>query len=155
MSNLQTTLQAGDKAPEFNVDGFKLEDFLGKIVVLYFYPKDDTPGCTIEAKEFAENQQTFDQLGVKILGVSKDNRASHEKFQNKYCLTFDLISDDADLCQQYGVWSERSMFGKKYMGIGRTTFLIDKKGYIAHIWPNVSVNDHALEVIDKIKELNL
>jgi peroxiredoxin Q/BCP len=148
-------LQVGDKAPKFNVDGFKLEDFLGKIVVLYFYPKDDTPGCTIEAREFAENQKTFDQLGAKILGVSKDSRDSHEKFQSKHCLTFDLISDDANLCEKYGVWGEKSMFGKKYMGVTRATFLIDKKGNIAYIWPKVSVNEHALEVIAKIKELSL
>jgi peroxiredoxin Q/BCP len=155
MSNLQTRLQVGDKAPSFNVDGFRLEDFLGKIIVLYFYPKDDTPGCTIEAKEFAENQKTFDLLEAKVLGVSKDSRACHEKFQSKHELTFDLISDDAGLCELYGVWGEKSMFGKKYMGITRATFLIDRSGQIVYIWPNVTVNDHALEVIAKIKELNL
>ena len=148
-------LNIGDSAPQFDIGGFKLSDFVGKILVLYFYPKDDTPGCTIQAKEFAVNKAIFDSLGAVILGVSKDSVDSHKKFQTKYCLTFDLISDDADLCQQYGVWSAKSMFGKSYMGIDRTTFLIDKNGKIAHIWSKVTVNDHALEVIDKIKQLGL
>jgi peroxiredoxin Q/BCP len=148
-------LNIGDIAPKFNVSGFKSEDLLGKVVVLYFYPKDDTPGCTIEANEFTANQKIFDQLGAKVIGVSKDSPESHEKFKNKYCLTFDLISDDANLCEAYGVWVQKSMFGKKYMGIERSTFLIDRNGKIAYIWPKVKVNDHALEVIDKIKELAL
>jgi peroxiredoxin Q/BCP len=150
-----SNLQIGDIAPKFNVGGFKLEDFGGKIVVLYFYPKDDTPGCTIEAKEFTANQKIFDGLGAKILGVSKDSEDSHQKFKTRYCLTFDLISDNADLCEQYGVWVQKSMFGKKYMGVERATFLIDRSGKIAYIWPKVKINDHALEVIDKIKELAL
>ena len=150
-----TTLKIGDLAPSFYADGFNLEDFKGKILVLYFYPKDDTPGCTIEAKEFSQNKAIFDSLGAKILGVSKDNKDSHEKFKNKYCLTFDLLSDDSDVCEKYGVWVSKSMFGKKYMGIERSTFLIDAKGVISYIWPKVKVNDHALEVIAKIKELKL
>jgi peroxiredoxin Q/BCP len=149
------SLKVGDLAPKFNVGGFNLQDFADKIVVLYFYPKDDTPGCTIEAKEFAAHQKILDGLGAKILGVSKDDEASHEKFKARYCLTFDLISDNADLCKQYGVWVEKSMFGKKYMGIERSTFLIDRNGKIAYIWPKVKVNEHALEVIEKIKELKL
>ncbi len=148
-------LKIGDSAPLFSVDGFALQDFLGQVVVLYFYPKDDTPGCTIQAKEFSANQDVFNNLGAKVLGVSKDGAAAHEKFKNKHCLTFDLISDDADLCQRYGVWVAKSMFGKSYHGIARTTFLIDRSGKIAYIWPKVSVNEHALEVIDKIKQLEL
>ena len=148
-------LTIGDIAPEFKAGGFDLKDFQGQFLVLYFYPKDDTPGCTIQAKEFSEHKVIFDGLGAKILGVSKDSNESHEKFKNKHCLTFDLLSDDADVCEKYGVWVEKSMFGKKYMGIERSTFLIDKNGYIVHIWPKVSVNDHAQEVIAKIKELSL
>ena len=142
-------------APKFNTGGFKLDDFKGHILALYFYPKDDTPGCTIQAKQFAESKAIFDSLGAKILGVSKDSKDSHDKFKNKHCLTFDLLSDDAEVCEDYGVWVSKSMFGKKYMGIERTTFLIDKKGHIAHIWPKVTINDHAQEVIAKIKELKL
>jgi peroxiredoxin Q/BCP len=148
-------LTIGDIAPEFQAGGFDLKDFKGQFLVLYFYPKDDTPGCTIQAIGFTSHKAIFDGLGAKILGVSKDSKESHEKFKNKYCLTFDLLSDDADVCEKYGVWVEKSMFGKKYMGIERSTFLIDKKGYIAHIWPKVTVNDHAQEVMAKIKELSL
>lgn len=150
-----THLKKGDPAPKFKTEDFKLVDFIGQTVVLYFYPKDDTPGCTIQAKQFAEHKPVFDSLKAKVLGVSKDSKDSHEKFKSKYCLTFDLISDDAEICQQYGVWVSKSMFGKSYMGIERATFLINKEGNIAHIWPKVSVNDHALEVIAKINELKL
>jgi len=150
-----TKLGPEDPAPKFKADGFDLEDFKGNVLALYFYPKDDTPGCTIQAKQFAEYKSTFDGLGAKVLGVSKDSKDSHEKFKVKHCLNFDLLSDDADVCQSYGVWVTKSMFGKQYMGIERTTFLIDRNGYIAHVWSKVSVNDHAHEVIEKIKELKL
>lgn len=151
-----SNLTIGQIAPILSSRSFDLADFIGKTnIVLYFYPKDDTPGCTIEAKEFSEQTQVFQSLGTKVFGVSKDSQTSHDKFKNKYCLQFDLISDDADFCQKYGVWVEKSMFGKSYMGIERTTFLIDKQGNIAHIWSKVKVNDHALEVIDKIKQLGL
>ncbi len=150
-----TQLKLGDLAPLFNTQECDLLSLRGKTVVLYFYPKDDTPGCTIEAKEFSANKPEFEKLGAVVFGVSKDSSASHEKFKSKYCLEFDLISDNGSICQDYGVWVQKSMFGKSYMGIDRVTFLIDPAGKIAYIWTKVSVNDHALEVIDKIKELDL
>lgn len=153
-----TTLNIGDKAPDFEMPtkeghSVKLSDLKGKFVVLYFYPKDDTPGCTIEAQEFNKLKPEFEKLGAVIIGVSKDDLNSHHKFREKYCLEFDLVSDkDSETSEKYGVWEERSMYGKKYMGINRTTFLIDKEGNITHIWPTVSVNGHAKEVLEKIKE---
>ncbi len=148
-------LQPGDDAPKFNVDGFNLDDFKGSIVVLYFYPKDNTPGCTLEAKDFANHKKSFDEVGAKILGVSKDTRKSHDNFTEKCGLNFDLISDDQDLSEKYGMWVLKSMYGKSYMGISRSTFLIDREGKIAFIWPSVKVNGHAEEVLNKIKELKL
>ena len=154
-----SNLNIGDKAPDFEMptkDGtiVKLASLQGKFVVLYFYPKDDTPGCTIEAGEFNKFKPEFEKLGGVIIGVSKDDLNSHHKFKEKYCLEFDLASDkDSDTCENYGVWGEKSMYGKTYMGINRTTFLIDKEGTIAHIWREVAVNGHAGAVLDKIKEL--
>ena len=151
-----THLKIGDSAPDFSSSNFDAKSFLGhKIVVLYFYPKDDTPGCTIEAQEFSKNSDIFASLGAVVLGVSKDSQQSHQKFKDKYCLAFDLISDDKEICNNYGVWAQKSMFGKSYMGVERSTFLIDKNGKIAYIWDKVKVNDHALEVIDKIRQLDL
>lgn len=156
------TLSIGDKAPDFssvatNGKTLKSADFKGKYLVLYFYPKDNTPGCTIEANNFNSLKEKFAALNAEIVGVSKDSTASHDKFCTKYGLAFDLISDkDSDLCEKFGVWIQKSMFGKKYMGIERATFLIDPEGKIAQIWPKVSVIGHAMSVlkeIEKLKEL--
>lgn len=152
-------LKIGDKAPDFamptgNNTIISLSNLSGKCVVLYFYPKDDTPGCTIEANDFNKLKPEFEKMNAVIVGVSKDNLNSHENFKNKYCLNFDLASDNnSDTCEKYGVWAEKSMFGKKYMGIERTTFLIDKQGKIAYIWPKVSVANHAEEVLKQVSKL--
>lgn len=152
-------ISIGDNAPNFtlkvsNDKDLKLSDFKGKYLILYFYPKDDTPGCTLEAKDFQSLQEEFAALNAEIIGVSKDSLASHDKFCNKYGLTFHLGSDfEGDTCEKYGVWGEKSMFGKKYMGINRATFLIDTEGKVAFIWPSVSPMNHAREVLTKLKEL--
>lgn len=152
-------LSVGDKAPEFKlpVDGggsVSLSGLKGKNVVLYFYPKDDTPGCTIEAKDFRDRIAAFEKADTVILGVSKDSVKSHDKFKEKYCLPFNLISDEeGKMCEDYGVWVEKSMYGKKYMGIERTTFLIDKQGKIAKIWNKVKVDGHAEELLNSAREL--
>ncbi len=152
-------LNIGDKAPDFAISAtgeqkLNLSDLKGKFVILYFYPKDDTPGCTIEAKEFNSLKTEFDKLNSVILGVSKDDLTSHSKFKEKYCLEFDLISDNSGICELYGVWGEKSMYGKKYMGINRSSFLINPAGKIAYIWAKVSVNEHAKEVLEKIQSMN-
>lgn len=150
-------LQVGDKAPHFcmPIEGnatIALSDLQGKFVVLYFYPKDNTPGCTIEAKNFNKLQADFTLLNAVIVGVSKDDISSHEQFKKKCGLNFILASDrDLHTSMEYGVWVEKSFLGKKYMGIQRTTFLIDRNGNIAFIWPKVSVFKHAQEVLTAIK----
>jgi peroxiredoxin Q/BCP len=152
-------LNVGDKAPAFNLptDGagnVSLAGLKGKNVVLYFYPKDDTPGCTIEAKDFRDLMSEFEKSNTVIIGLSKDDVKSHDKFKEKFCLPFTLASDtDGSTCEAYGVWVEKSMYGKKYMGIERATFLIDAKGSIAHIWPKVKVDGHAKEVLEAAKKL--
>ena len=152
-------LNIGDKAPDFSMPTGKgvdiaLAGLKGRFVVLYFYPKDDTPGCTIEAKEFNDLKPEFEKLGAVIIGVSKDNLDSHEQFKAKYCLNFDLASDtDSGICEKYGVWGEKSMYGKTYMGVNRTTFLIDREGRIAHVWPKVNANGHAREVLQILKSI--
>ena len=154
-----SNLNIGDNAPEFEMPtkagaSIRLADLKGKFVILYFYPKDDTPGCTIEAGEFNKLKPEFEKMNAVIVGVSKDDLNSHQKFADKYCLEFDLASDkDSGISEKYGVWGEKSMYGKTYMGINRTTFLIDKEGKIAHIWLGVDVKGHASAVLDKIKEL--
>jgi len=157
--NLSAELSIGDKAPDFSLpaDGgqtISLASLKGKPVVLYFYPKDDTPGCTIEAKDFRDNLKEFEKSDAVILGASKDSVESHEKFKKKFCLPFPLLSDETGkLCQDYGVWGEKSMYGKKYMGIERATFLIDKTGTIRNIWRKVKVDNHVKEVLDAVKAL--
>jgi peroxiredoxin Q/BCP len=152
-------LAVGDKAPDFSLpaDGNKtvsLAGLKGKNVVLYFYPKDDTPGCTVEAKDFRDHIKEFEKLGAVILGASKDSVKSHEKFKEKFCLPFPLLSDESgEMCGAYGVWVEKSMYGKTYMGIERTTFLIDKTGTIKNIWRKVKVESHVKEVLDAVKAL--
>ena len=149
----------GDKAPEFSVaisenKLLTLEELQGKFVVLYFYPKDSTPGCTVEAKDFNSLLDEFADLDAEIIGISKDNISSHDKFRSKYDLQFALGADiEGKLCKDYGVWVQKSMFGKKYMGISRATFLIDPEGKIAYIWPKVSVAGHAKGVLNKLKEI--
>ncbi len=154
-----SSLEENSAAPNIELaldDGkiVNLQEFSGKNLVLYFYPKDDTPGCTIEAKDFATLMPKFTKLNTVIIGISKDNATSHKKFKDKYCLPFPLASDlDGKVCEAYGVWVEKSMYGKKYMGIQRSTFIIDQKGSIKRIWRNVSVTNHAQEVLETIESL--
>ncbi len=149
--------QVGDVAPEFSLPNAKgetvsLSDFKGKNVVLYFYPKDDTPGCTTEGKDFRDLKQEFDHANTVIIGVSKCSTKKHDTFACKYDFNFDLLSDEyGDVCERYGVWIEKSMYGKKYMGIQRATFLINGEGKIAQSWPKVSVKDHARHVLEAAK----
>ncbi len=153
------TLEISSKAPDFQVENdlgeiVKLSDFKGKNVVLYFYPKDDTPGCTIEAQDFSSKAKDFAKFDAVILGASKDSVKSHCKFIEKYKLNFNLLSDkDAKICELYGVLKEKSMFGKKYLGIERTTFLIDKIGKIVKIWHSVKVKGHVEEVLEELKKI--
>ena len=132
-----------------------MEELQGKNVVLYFYPKDDTPGCTIEAQDFSKKIADFEKLDCIILGVSKDSLNSHCKFVEKYKLAFNLLVDESgEICKQYDVIKEKSTFGKKYFGIERSTFLIDKTGKIAEIWRSVKVNGHVEEVLEKLEKIN-
>jgi len=153
-------LEVGKKAPTFTAiiaDGkkVKLGDISGKNgIVLYFYPKDNTPGCTTEACDFRDNLESIKKLGYSVVGVSKDDLKSHKKFIEKQNLNFDLLSDsETDLVEKFGVWQEKKMMGRKYMGIVRTTFLIDKDGKILKIYDNVKVKDHVATIIKDIKEL--
>jgi len=154
------TLDINDKAPEFTsaTDGdgtVSLSDYKGKTVVLYFYPKDDTSGCTAESIDFKEHYKEFTDQGVIILGLSKDPVKKHDKFKEKYELPFTLISDEeCKVCSDYGVWVEKSMYGRKYMGIERSTFLIDGNGSIRKIWRKVKVKDHVKEVLSLVKNEN-
>ncbi|MBX3496083.1 MAG: thioredoxin-dependent thiol peroxidase [Parvibaculum sp.] len=149
----------GSKAPAFNLpadDGgaVTLKGLAGKKVVLYFYPKDDTPGCTTEAIAFSALKKKFDAAGAVVLGVSKDSIEKHCKFRDKHGLTVRLLSDeDGKMLEAYGVWGEKSLYGRKFMGITRTTFLIDGKGVVRKVWPKVKVNGHAEEVLAAAKEL--
>ncbi len=140
-----------------NLTGNKTVDlasFKGKKnVVLYFYPKDDTPGCTIEANDFAKLNAQFEKADTIVIGISKDDLKSHDKFRAKYQLPFALASDDSGLAEAFGAWGEKNMYGKKYMGIVRSTFLIDKSGKIARSWPKVSVTGHAAEVLKEAQAL--
>jgi len=146
-------LQEGDKAPEFSAaanGGSKvsLADFKGKNVVLYFYPKDDTPGCTKEACSFRDNLARVTSKGAVILGVSRDDSKSHLKFKDKYNLNFPLLSDDdGRVTGAYGVWKKKNLYGREFFGIERTTFLIDERGKVAKIWPRVRVEGHTDEVL--------
>lgn len=150
-------LTQGSAAPDFTLpsDGggeISLSQLKGKQVVLYFYPKDDTSGCTQESKDFAATKAEFDGENTVILGISKDSVQSHDKFKAKLGLPFALLSDaDGTVCETYGVWKQKSMFGKKYMGIERTTFLIGEDGRIRHVWPKVKVEGHVKEVLKAAK----
>ena len=150
----------GAKAPAFDLPAFpsgryKLSQFKGeKFVVLYFYPKDNTPGCTTEACDFRDQHARFPDDDVIVLGISPDTVASHQKFAEKFSLPFPLLADEGHaVAEKYGVWVEKNMYGKKSMGIQRATFVIDKEGKIAAAWPRVKVDGHVAEVAAKVKEL--
>jgi len=150
------TLTIGSSAPDFTAvsntgETITLSQFRGQYVVLYFYPKDDTPGCTKEACGFRDALLDFSDANAIVLGVSRDDTASHAKFVKKFDLNFPLLADtEGTITEAYGVWVEKSMYGKKYMGIERTTFLIDKNGKISQVWPKVKVDGHAAEVLQAI-----
>lgn len=152
-------LKAGDPAPDFDMaaDGggrLRLADFAGKALVLYFYPKDDTSGCTNEAKGFSEQLAAFEAAGAAVVGVSKDPVKSHDRFKAKYGLAFPLGSDaDGAVVEAYGVWVEKSLYGRKYMGIDRSTFLIGPDGRIARVWRKVKVPGHVAEVLAAARAL--
>ncbi|MFZ4592034.1 MAG: thioredoxin-dependent thiol peroxidase [Ignavibacteria bacterium] len=149
-------LKAGDKAPDFkllseNGKEVTLKKLKGNKVVLYFYPKDDTSGCTQEACDFKDSIKVFEKKETCVIGISKDSVESHKKFKTKYELPFTLLSDESTkVLADYGVWKEKSMYGKKYMGIERTTFLIDEKGKIKEIWNKVKVPGHITDILNKI-----
>lgn len=149
----------GNKAPMFSLlrDGgerVSLSDFKGKPLVVFFYPKDNTPGCTKEAIDFTQQHQDFSKLGVQVLGVSRDTVRKHENFAKKHSLSIPLLSDeDGTMCADYGVWVEKNMYGRKYMGIERSTFVIDAKGTIVRVWRKVKVAGHVTDVLDFVKTL--
>ena len=150
-------LEEGAKAPEFtakdqNGKTISLSDFRGKDVILYFYPKDDTPGCTAEACDFRDNYQALQQQGFTVIGVSTDDEQSHQKFISKHQLPFTLIADtDKQIVEAYGVWVEKNMYGKKYMGTARKTFIIDKEGNIRRIIDKVDTKNSSQQVLDLLK----
>ena len=152
-------LESGDKVPNFNlpINGggkLALKDIKGKKTVMYFYPRDMTPGCTTEAQDFRDRIEDFEKADAVVVGVSKDSVKRHDNFVEKQNLPFQLISDeDGTLCEDFGVWVEKNMYGRKYMGIQRATFVIDTKGVIRHAWPKVKVKGHADEVLDVVKNL--
>jgi len=152
-------LKIGDKAPSFTLpaDGgskVSLADLKGKSVVLYFYPKDDTSGCTAEAIGFSKDSKAFKAAGAVVVGVSKDSAASHDKFKAKYDLSVTLVADEeTKTAEAYGVWVEKSMYGRRYMGMERATFLIDGKGIIRHVWRKVKVPGHSADVLAAAKAL--
>ena len=141
------------KLPASNNKDFELNKSLKKYLVIYFYPRDNTPGCTNEAKDFSKLYKEFKKLNSEIIGISKDNIESHNKFISKFKIPFQLLSDEKIIAlKKYGAWGEKSMYGKKFMGIRRTTVLINPKGKIIKIWNNVKVTDHAKEVLSLLKE---
>jgi peroxiredoxin Q/BCP len=148
----------GDKAPAFSLEDqsgktVKLSDFKGKQVVLYFYPKDDTPGCTREACAFRDEHSALLKAGAVVLGVSPDSEATHAKFAGKYKLPFPLLADpDHAVSEKYGAWGEKSLYGRKFMGIQRSTFLINGSGKVSRVWPKVKVDGHVDQVLEAIRE---
>jgi len=153
------TLDTGDKAPAFDLPTYTdqrlaLNDLQGQSVVLYFYPKDMTPGCTVEAKDFRDLAREFGKAGAVVVGVSKDSPARHDKFKAKHDLNFALLADeDGALCEAYGVWQMKKFMGREFMGIVRTTFLVDGDGVIRRVWPKVKVKGHAEDVLAAVKSL--
>jgi peroxiredoxin Q/BCP len=152
-------IETGNQAPSFSLpdqtgETIRLENFKGKWVVLYFYPKDDTSGCTAEACSFRDNMGVLQSEDVVVLGVSPDDVKSHKKFAEKYQLNFPLLADtDHSVCEAYGVWQEKSMYGKKYWGVARTTFIIDGEGIVRKVFEKVKPESHADEVLQAIREL--
>ncbi len=149
-------LKVGDPAPDFSLlsdqhQKISLANFRGKKVLLYFYPKDNTPGCTREACDFRDHLQYFNNKNTDIIGISKDSPEKHQKFKQKYALPFTLLADETgDTCEAYGVINKKSLFGRSFLGIQRSTFLIDEKGIILAIWRNVKVNGHSQQVFDEL-----
>ena len=160
-----TVVKEQEPAPDFTLPAVGSEDVVrngqvhladlkGKTVVLYFYPKDDTPGCTAEACSFRDANHEMQKRGIVVLGVSADSLKSHQKFAGKYGLPYPLLADtDTTVSQLYGVWKEKNYFGKKYMGVNRETFLIDKDGIVRKVWPKVNAAEHAQEVLEAIESL--
>ena len=152
-------LKVNSKAPSFIVPSttnnkYSLKDSIGKYVVLYFYPKDDTPGCTIETNDFNKLISKFKKLDCEVYGVSKDNLKSHDKFREKYKIKFDLLADEEiKVLKKYKVWGKKKFMGREFMGIIRTTYLIGKKGKILKVWDNVKVKDHAREVLKTLENI--
>ena len=152
-------LKINSKAPSFIVPSttnnkYSLKDSIGKYVVLYFYPKDDTPGCTIETNDFNKLLSKFKKLNCEVYGVSKDNLKSHYKFKDKYKIKFDLLADEEiKVLKKYKVWGKKKFMGREFMGIIRSTYLIDKKGKILKVWTNVKVKDHANEVLKTLENI--
>jgi len=140
--------------PSTGKKNFTLKDTLGKYVVLYFYPKDDTPGCTIETNEFNKLLPKFKKLQCEVYGISKDSLKSHDKFRDKYKIKFDLLADEElKVLKKYKVWKKKKFMGREFMGVVRTTYLLDKKGQILKIWNNVKAKDHAEEVLETLKSI--
>jgi len=140
--------------PNETGDIIDIKDFRPNMVVLFFYPRDNTSGCTREAKDFTENTELFNNLNINVFGISKDSITSHEKFVKKQNLTVPLLSDEAgSVCEDFGVWKEKSMYGKIYMGIERSTFIIDGSGSVTHEWRKVKVANHVAEVLETVKKL--
>jgi peroxiredoxin Q/BCP len=152
-------LKIDTKAPTLNLsstsgNSYSLKDSIGKYVVLYFYPKDDTPGCTIETNDFNKLLTKFKKLNCDVLGISKDDLKSHHKFKEKYKIKFDLLADDEiKVIKSYKIWNKKKFMGREFMGVIRSTFLIDPKGKIVKIWDNVKVKDHAKEVLETLKDI--
>jgi thioredoxin-dependent peroxiredoxin len=150
-------IAAGQPAPDFTLQDqngaeLSLSDFRGEPVVLYFYPKDDTPGCTTEACAFRDARAAYEKAGAKVIGISPDSVASHKKFAAKYELPFTLLADtEKSVCQLYGVWQEKTMYGKTSMGVVRSTFVIDAAGIVRHVFPKVKVDGHSEAVLEAIK----
>ena len=151
-----TALTEGSPAPDIdlpcdNGGHFRLSDCRGEKVLVYFYPKDDTSGCTKESCSLSENIKSFEKIGCRVVGISKDSVKSHDKFKKKYDLQFALASDEnSDVCERYGTWIEKSMYGRKYMGIDRVTFLIAEDGTIQKIWPKVKIDGHTEEILAEL-----
>ncbi|HNC97071.1 MAG TPA: thioredoxin-dependent thiol peroxidase [Myxococcota bacterium] len=141
----------GEPAPDFSAPleegSLTLSSLRGKKVLLYFYPKDSTPGCTLEARGFRDHHDALAAKGVVVLGVSKDTAKKHQSFKTKECLPFSLVSDTVGICEAYGVWRQKKLYGREYMGIARVSFLIDEQGKIARIWDPVKAEGHAAEVL--------
>ena len=152
-------LKINDKIPNFEIltdqGEFKVSNHIGKNIVVFFFPRADTSGCTAEAIAFTSLQSSFDQLNCIVIGISKDNIKKQGKFREKYNLTCELGADfENDVCEQFGVWVEKSMYGKKYMGIQRSTFLSNEQGIITNVWEKVKVPGHAEEVLETVKNFN-